>query len=66
MVVERLLLPVNLESLDVGGGTWVRETKGWYLANNRRKSGRVAAALPMIIPRPGSTEERIASSAVAS
>ena len=39
---------------------------GGILANTRRKRGRVAAALPMTIPRPGSTEERMASSAVAS
>jgi hypothetical protein len=31
-----------------------------------RKRGRVAAAEPRIIPRPGSMEERIASSAVLS
>lgn len=42
------------------------DTKGWYFANTRRKRGRVAAALPITIPRPGSTEERMASSAVAS
>lgn len=66
VVVERLVPPLNLESLDMGGGTWVNETKGWYLAKRRRKRGRVAAALPIIMPRPGSTEDRIASSAVAS
>ena len=42
------------------------DTKGWYFANKRRKRGRVAAALPIIIPRPGSTAVRMASSAVAS
>ena len=36
------------------------------LSKRRRKSGRVAAALPRIIPSPGSMEVRIASTAVSS
>ena len=56
--------PLALEAL--GCCTSVREAKGWYLEKRRRKRGRVAATLPMIIPMPGSTEDRIASSAVAS
>lgn len=63
---ERIVVALEDFVLLLCGVTWVRDTKGWYFANTRRKRGRVAAALPMIIPRPGSTEERMASSAVAS
>jgi len=44
----------------------VSETNGWYSEKRIRKRGRVAAALPIMIPSPGSTEDMIASSAVAS
>jgi hypothetical protein len=35
-------------------------------SNTARNRGRVAAALPSMMPRPGSTEERIASLVVLS
>jgi hypothetical protein len=57
---------VSLQFPVLPGVGCVSETNGWYSEKRIRKRGRVAAALPIMIPSPGSTEDMIASSAVAS